>query len=268
MDNLGLYVLRDDSVRALIDTLDRGDLLVAKSGFGLLEKSCLRWFDQEGAFLGSILSKASKSANRFSQSRQDFIMDRCPCFSISSLRIGRNLARFKSPRQFLRRTEALRPDFPAQKNSCPAHFPVPCNGITWFAFPALSMMVIAEYIGPCQAGANSTVSLHFFFAISCAGQFVAPGGNPNTCGLVCGTVAIVGFPKVIGGPFLAGLLSVSVTLLTFPTFTLPKFSADGVTSSDSRTPVGVGVGVGVAVEVGVAVGVGVPVPVPNAITRL
>ena len=64
--NLGLYVLRDDSVRALIDTLDRGDLLVAKSGFGLLEKSCLRWFDQEGAFLGSILSKASKSANRTS----------------------------------------------------------------------------------------------------------------------------------------------------------------------------------------------------------
>ena len=31
-------------------------------------------------------------------------MDRRPWFSISSLRIGRNLARFKSPRQFLRRT--------------------------------------------------------------------------------------------------------------------------------------------------------------------
>ena len=50
-------MLRDDSVHARIDTLDRGDLVLAKNGFGLLEKNCLRWFDQEGALLGSILSK-------------------------------------------------------------------------------------------------------------------------------------------------------------------------------------------------------------------
>jgi hypothetical protein len=30
---------------------------LAKGGFGLLEKNRLRWFDQEGALLGSILSK-------------------------------------------------------------------------------------------------------------------------------------------------------------------------------------------------------------------
>ena len=80
---------------------------------------------------------------------------------------------------------------------------------------------IVEDIGPCEAGANSTVSLHFFFGKSCAGQLVAPEGNPNSCGLVPGTVAS-GFPKVIGGPCVAVLLSVSVTRLAFPTFTFPK----------------------------------------------
>jgi hypothetical protein len=119
-------------------------------------------------------------------------------------------------------------------------------------------MVTAEDVAPCDAGANCTLSLHFSFGSSCAGQFVTLAGNPNTCGLVAGTV-IIGFPKTIGDPFLAGLLSVSVTLLTFPTFTLPKFFADGVTFSDSGTLVGVDVGVGVAVEVRVAVGVGVAV---------
>ena len=52
-----LYVLRTDSLHALIDTLDGGNLVVAKSGFGLLEKKRLRWFDKEGGLLGSILSK-------------------------------------------------------------------------------------------------------------------------------------------------------------------------------------------------------------------
>src|SRR5260370_3020101 len=49
--------------------------------------------------------RQSKSAKRFSQSRQNFIMDRCPLFSLSSFQIGHNLARFKSSRQFLRRTD-------------------------------------------------------------------------------------------------------------------------------------------------------------------
>ena len=52
-----LYVLRADSLHALIDTLDGGNLVVAKSGFGLLEKKRLRWFNKEGGLLGSILSK-------------------------------------------------------------------------------------------------------------------------------------------------------------------------------------------------------------------
>lgn len=29
---------------------------------------------------------------------------------------------------------------------------------------------------------------------------MAPGGNPNSCGSVIGTVAKSGFPKVMGGP--------------------------------------------------------------------
>jgi hypothetical protein len=42
-------------------------------------------------------------------------------------------------------------------------------------------------------------------------------------------------PKVIGGPFLAGLLSVRVANFTEPTFTLPKFLGDGLTFSPSGT---------------------------------
>ena len=52
-----LYVLRAESLHALIDTLDRGNLVIAKSGFGLLEKKRLRWFNKEGGLLGSILSR-------------------------------------------------------------------------------------------------------------------------------------------------------------------------------------------------------------------
>ena len=165
--------------------------------------------------------------------------------------------------------------------------------MTWFAFPALSKIVTAPNIGPCQAGANSTVSLHCCFGKSCSGGSGQLVAKPNTCGLLAGTVAI-GFPKVIGGPpFLDGLSSVNFTLLTFPTFTLPKFTADGLTFSTLAVgvaigvgvAVGVGVGVGEAGALGVAVGVGVTVgdgdelgvavgvavgvgPAENAITRL
>jgi DnaJ domain len=52
-----LYVLRTDSLHALIDTLDSGNLVIAKSGFGLLEKKRFRWFNNQGGLLGSILSK-------------------------------------------------------------------------------------------------------------------------------------------------------------------------------------------------------------------
>jgi hypothetical protein len=52
-----LYVLRDDSLHALIDTLESGELVLAKNGFGLLERKRLRWFSKEGGYLGSVLSK-------------------------------------------------------------------------------------------------------------------------------------------------------------------------------------------------------------------
>jgi len=52
-----LYVVRDDSLHGLIDMLDGGELVLAKSGFGLLEDKRLRWFSKEGGYLGSVLSK-------------------------------------------------------------------------------------------------------------------------------------------------------------------------------------------------------------------
>ena len=53
-----LYVLRDKSLHALVDTFDGGDLIVAQTGFGLIENKRLRWFAEDGSYLGSILSKA------------------------------------------------------------------------------------------------------------------------------------------------------------------------------------------------------------------
>jgi len=52
-----LYVLRDDVLHALVDTGDGGDLVVAQTGFGLLEKKRLRWFSEDGQYLGSVISR-------------------------------------------------------------------------------------------------------------------------------------------------------------------------------------------------------------------
>ena len=52
-----LYVLRDDALHALVDTFDGGDLVVAQTGFGLLEKKRFRWFREDGHYLGSVVSK-------------------------------------------------------------------------------------------------------------------------------------------------------------------------------------------------------------------
>lgn len=52
-----LYVLRDDALHALVDTFDGGDLVVAQTAFGLLEKKRLRWFREDGRYLGSVVSK-------------------------------------------------------------------------------------------------------------------------------------------------------------------------------------------------------------------
>lgn len=52
-----LYVLRNDALHAIVDTLDRGELLVAQTGFGLLEPKRLSWFHQDGNYQGSVVTK-------------------------------------------------------------------------------------------------------------------------------------------------------------------------------------------------------------------
>ena len=52
-----LYVLRDESLHALVDTFDAGDVIVTQTAFGLLEKKRLRWYREDGRYLGTILSK-------------------------------------------------------------------------------------------------------------------------------------------------------------------------------------------------------------------
>lgn len=52
-----LYVLRNEALHTIIDTFDGGDLFVMQTGFGLLENKRLRWFRNDGTYLGSILTK-------------------------------------------------------------------------------------------------------------------------------------------------------------------------------------------------------------------
>ena len=52
-----LYVLHNDSLHALVDTFDGGDLVIAQTAFGLLEKKRLRWFHEDGQYMGSVVSK-------------------------------------------------------------------------------------------------------------------------------------------------------------------------------------------------------------------
>ncbi|NLH88633.1 MAG: J domain-containing protein [Firmicutes bacterium] len=51
-----LYVLRDEALHSIVDTYDSGDLVVAQTGFGLLEKKRLRWFSADGQYLGSVIA--------------------------------------------------------------------------------------------------------------------------------------------------------------------------------------------------------------------
>ncbi len=53
-----LYVLHNESLHALVDTFDGGDLVIAQTGFGLLEKKRLRWFRKDGHYLGSVVSRS------------------------------------------------------------------------------------------------------------------------------------------------------------------------------------------------------------------
>ena len=52
-----LYVLHEDALHALVDTFNGGDLVVAQTAFGLIEKKRLRWFREDGRYLGTVLSK-------------------------------------------------------------------------------------------------------------------------------------------------------------------------------------------------------------------
>ena len=83
---------------------------------------------------------------------------------------------------------------------------------------------------------------------------MADPANPNTCGEVGGTENATGLVKVIGGPSWAELLSVNVTDLWCPTFTLPKSFDGGLIFKFPGTGVAVGVGVGVLVGFGVFLG--------------
>lgn len=51
------YTLRGESLLAVTDTSEAGDLLVAQTGFGLLEKRRFRWFRSDGLHLGTVMTK-------------------------------------------------------------------------------------------------------------------------------------------------------------------------------------------------------------------
>jgi hypothetical protein len=52
-----LYVLRGETLHAVVDTTDGGDLIIAQTGIGLLEKNRFRWLNEDGSYVGSVLSK-------------------------------------------------------------------------------------------------------------------------------------------------------------------------------------------------------------------
>lgn len=52
-----LYVLRGDELHALIDTYEAGDLIVAHKGFGLMQDKCLRWYTENGTYVGMVVTK-------------------------------------------------------------------------------------------------------------------------------------------------------------------------------------------------------------------
>ena len=76
-----LYVLRENALHALVDTYEGGELFVAQTGFGLLEKNRLRWFREDGHYLGSVVSK--KPIRRVYSTDQGMVVEssddsRCP----------------------------------------------------------------------------------------------------------------------------------------------------------------------------------------------
>ncbi len=53
-----LYVIQNNALCALVDTYEKGTLVVAQTGFGLLQNKRFRWYRQDGRYLGSVLTKA------------------------------------------------------------------------------------------------------------------------------------------------------------------------------------------------------------------
>ncbi|MGH7146820.1 MAG: J domain-containing protein [Nitrospiraceae bacterium] len=53
-----LYVLRGEALHSIVDIFDGGDLLIAQTGFGLLERKCFRWFHEDGTYLGMVVTKS------------------------------------------------------------------------------------------------------------------------------------------------------------------------------------------------------------------
>lgn len=49
-----LYVLTADKLRAVVDVSDGADLVIAQTGFGLLEKKAFRWFREDGVPLSTV----------------------------------------------------------------------------------------------------------------------------------------------------------------------------------------------------------------------
>ncbi len=52
-----LYILRENALVALIDVLEEGELVMAQTGFGLLQKKYFQWFKEDGKKEGTIVTK-------------------------------------------------------------------------------------------------------------------------------------------------------------------------------------------------------------------
>ena len=61
-----LYVLRDEALHSIVDIFDGGDLLIAQTGFGLLERKCFRWFCEDGTYVGKVVTKSPIRRGYFS----------------------------------------------------------------------------------------------------------------------------------------------------------------------------------------------------------
>jgi len=56
LTHAALYVLRQGSLQAVVDSLDGGEVVMGSNGFGVLESRRLRWFARDGRLLGAIMS--------------------------------------------------------------------------------------------------------------------------------------------------------------------------------------------------------------------